>query len=145
MKIFEKLLVYRLKNIIGIDKLIPHYEFYFRWPYRTVEQTYKIVYHINNVLDSRRYWSFVLVDLTQDFVRIWYKGLFYKIKLSSSYHWYEMLKSYLTFKHLLVNKKKTVFSMPNKRSCVPGSILYNNSNFCWWSAPLTGPHRNLDF
>jgi len=51
LKLFEKLLLKRLKPIIKARRLIPEYQFEFRNKHSTIEQVHRVTNAINNALD----------------------------------------------------------------------------------------------
>jgi HEPN domain-containing protein len=44
------------------------------------KQAHRFVYKINNDLESKHYFSAAFIDLSQDFDKVWLKGLIYKLK-----------------------------------------------------------------
>ena len=79
-KILEVMLLQRLTPVIGEIKLIPSHQFGFRKENRTIEQAHRLVYTINNDLESKRYCSAAFIDTSQAFDKAWHTGLLYKLK-----------------------------------------------------------------
>jgi hypothetical protein len=64
-KILEEMLLERLTPIIDESKLIPSHQFGFRKEQRTIEQAHRLVYKINDDLESKRYCSAAFIDVSQ--------------------------------------------------------------------------------
>jgi hypothetical protein len=79
-KILEMILLQRLTSIIDESKLIPSHQFGFRKEHRTIEQAHRLVYKINNDLESKRYCSAAFIDISKAFDKVWHTGLLYKLK-----------------------------------------------------------------
>lgn len=94
-KILEKTFHKRLTFIVYERKLISSHQYGFRKEHRTIEQTERLVYKIND-LESERYFSAASIDITQAFDKVWHTGLFYKLKCTFPHPEYTLLKSYLT-------------------------------------------------
>jgi len=85
-KILEIILLQLLTSVIDESKLITSHQFGFRKEHRTVEQAHRIVYKINNDLESKRYCSAAFTDTSQAFDKIWHTGLLYKLKRAFPHH-----------------------------------------------------------
>jgi hypothetical protein len=85
-KILEMILLQRLTPIIDESKLIPSQQFAFRKEHRTIEQAHRLVYKINNDLESKRYSSAAFIDISQAIDKIWHTGLLYKLKRAFSHY-----------------------------------------------------------
>lgn len=93
-KLFEKLLLKRMKNTITAQGTIPAHQFGFRPQHSTVEQVNRVYNVIANALEEKQYCSAVFLDIEQAFDKVWHAGLLYKIKTSLP-QFYLLLKSYL--------------------------------------------------
>lgn len=123
-KVFEKLLFKRLKPVLEEKKLIPDHQFGFRGQHSTIEQVHRITKKISNDLENKRYCSAAFLDISQAFDKVWHEGLRYKLKKSLPYHFYEILKSYLSDRHFLVKHQEEYTKLYPISSGVPqGSIL----------------------
>jgi len=63
--------------------------------HRTIEQAHRLVYKINNDLESKRYCSAAFIDKSQTFNKVWHAGILYKLKCAFPHLEYTLLKSYL--------------------------------------------------
>ena len=72
-KIFEKLLVKKIKPILEGKKLIPTHQFRFREQHATIEQEHRIVDKIDKDLEEKRYCSAAFLDISQAFDKVWYE------------------------------------------------------------------------
>lgn len=87
-KIFEKLLLKRLKPIINVRRLIPNHQFGFRSMQSMIEQVHRITNLIERTLETQQVCSSVFLDIAQAFDNVWHKGL----KLNSTKN-YQMISS----------------------------------------------------
>jgi hypothetical protein len=95
-KILEKIFLKRLTPIIDESKLIPSHQFGFRKEHRTIAQAHRLVYKINDDLESKRYCSAAFIDISQKFDKVWQTGSLYKLKRAFPHPENSLLKSYLT-------------------------------------------------
>jgi len=79
-QILEKMFLKRLTPVIDESKLIPSHQFGIRKEHRIIEQAHRLVYKINNGLESKRYCSAAFINISQRFDKLWHRGLLYKIK-----------------------------------------------------------------
>lgn len=123
-KLFEKLLLKRIRPIIERDELIPNHQFGFRNDHSTIEQVHRIVNIINSDFEHKRYCSAAFLDISQAFDKVWHQGLLYKLKKNLPYHYYEIFKSYLEHRHFLVKQNDKQSGLFEIESGVPqGSVL----------------------
>lgn len=123
-KIFEKLLLCRLKPIIEANKLIPSHQFGFREQHSTVEQVHRVVKSIRTAFEKKLYCSAVFLDITQAFDKVWHAGLLFKLKKQLPYPYFEILKSYLEDRYFFVKYNSETTELHKIQSGVPqGSVL----------------------
>lgn len=123
-KVFEKLLVKRIKPELEKNKIVPDHQFGFREQHSTIEQVHRIVRKINNDLEEKRYCSAIFLDISQAFDKVWHSGLLYKIKKYLPHKFYLLLKSYITDRYFLVKHQEEYTELIPIRSGVPqGSVL----------------------
>lgn len=123
-KLFEKLLVKRLKHLLQSTELIPAHQFGFRERHATTEQIHRIVNHINNVLEEKKFCSAAFLDITQAFDKVWHDGLLFKLKSHLPYNFYLLLMSYLKNRKFLVTYGEEQSHLMAIRAGVPqGSVL----------------------
>lgn len=123
-KLFEKLLLKRLKVVIEDQTLIPDHQFGFRSQHSTIEQVHRIAHKIRQTLEKRQYCSAVFLDVQQAFDRVWHKGLLYKLKKNLPHNFYTLLKSYLKDRifQVVVNDSHSKF-YDIKAGVPQGSVL----------------------
>jgi hypothetical protein len=95
-KLLGQTFLKRLTPIIDESKLIPSHQYGIRKEQRTTEQAHRLVYKINNDLESKSYCSAAFIDISQAFDKVWHTGLIYKLKCAFPHPQYTLLKSYLT-------------------------------------------------
>jgi len=94
-KLFEKLLIKRLKPIIERKILIPNHQFGFRSKHLTIDQVHRITNIVENALEKKNVCSAVSLDVTQAFDKVWHEGLNYKLRTTLPKQYAEILESYL--------------------------------------------------
>lgn len=123
-KVFEKLLLSRLMPIISENEIIPDHQFGFRQKHSTVEQVHRVVDTIEQTLQTKKFCSAVFLDISQAFDKVWYPGLFFKLKSSLPCDLYNVLKSYLSNRYFQVKLDGSYTGYHKIESGVPqGSVL----------------------
>jgi hypothetical protein len=74
-KLFEKLLLKRIRNDLDLSTVIPDYQCGFREGHCTIQQTHRIVNKIATSLEEKTLCSAVFVDVAQAFDKVWHTGL----------------------------------------------------------------------
>lgn len=123
-KLFEKLLLKRLKPILLEKKLIPDHQFGFRPEHSTIEQVHRIVQVIQEALEEKRYCSALFMDIAQAFDKVWHVGLQYKIKQCLPHDFYRILTSYLMDRYFIIKHQDAYTNVRPIKSGIPqGSVL----------------------
>ena len=123
-KIFEKLLLKRLKPILADQNLIPNHQFGFRNNHSTIEQVHRIVKTINQSFEEKKYCSAIFLDIMQAFDKVWHTGLLYKLKSILPYTYYQIFKSYILNRSFVIKFKDAISNIKPIYSGVPqGSVL----------------------
>ncbi|YCJ93244.1 MAG: RNA-directed DNA polymerase [Candidatus Karelsulcia muelleri] len=123
-KVFEKLVLKKIKDSYPMSDLIPNHQFGFRENHSTVQQCHRLVHHIMESLDERKTCGAVFLDIQQAFDTVWHEGLLYKIKQQFSDQLYLLFRSYLSDRCFQVKVNNTVGSyMPIKSGVPQGSVL----------------------
>lgn len=123
-KVFEKLILTRLKPVIEERKITPDHQFGFRHQHSTIEQIHRVVKKINNDIEEKRYCCAVFLDISQAFDKVWHEGMCYKLKKYLPYNYYKLLKSYLSDRHFFIQQYDVQTTLKPIISGVPqGSVL----------------------
>lgn len=123
-KLFEKLLLKRLKPIIEERKLIPDHQFGFRERHSTIEQVHRISSIIENALENKKVCSAVFLDVAQAFDKVWHQGLEYKLHRDLPLEFYLILKSYIEERYFRVKHENEYSALKKILAGVPqGSVL----------------------
>lgn len=123
-KLFEKALIKRIKPILIELGTIPLHQFGFREQHATVEQVHRVVKHIHNAFERRKYCSAVFLDVSQAFDKVWHIGLLYKLKQTLHSQLYQTIKSYLTDRYFFVQVQDQHTDIVPIQAGVPqGSVL----------------------
>jgi len=92
-KLFEKLLLSKLLEIIERQKIISNHQFGFRHRHAIIEQIHRIVKKINTDMDAGRYCMAAFLDVLQAFDKVWHASLLHKIKSCFPPDLYAIIKS----------------------------------------------------
>lgn len=123
-KIFERLLLRRIKQTTPQEDLIPPHQFGFREKHSTIQQCHRIVNLIKESLEGKKICASVFLDVQQAFDKVWHQGLLYKLKKSLPSQIYLILKSYLTDRYFDIKISKNTSNYYQIKSGVPqGSVL----------------------
>lgn len=123
-KVFEKLLLSRLKPIIDDRNLIPEHQFGFRNNYSTLDQVHRITNVIEDALETKRVCTTVFLDVAQAFDKVWHKGLLFKLHRDLPEQYYKILQSYLSERHFRVRHEDEFSELRKISAGVPqGSVL----------------------
>lgn len=123
-KLFEKLLLKRIKPIIEDRKLIPPHQFGFREKHSTVQQVHRITNVIEEALENRKVCSSIFLDVAQAFDKVWHNGLKYKLYRDLPKQFHDILSSYISERHFRVKFDQEYSSLKKISAGVPqGSIL----------------------
>jgi hypothetical protein len=78
-KLFEKLVLKRLKIIIERKDIIPMHQFGFREKQSTIEQVHRLTDVIENTLEEKKVCATIFLEVKQAFDKVWHKGLMTKL------------------------------------------------------------------
>jgi hypothetical protein len=106
-KVFEKLLLKRLRSDVDLSHLIPGYQFGFRPGHSPVQQAHRVVNAIVTSVEERTLCMAVFLDVAQAFDKVWHIGLLYKLKAALPGPYYLLLKTYLTDRYFQVRYNGT--------------------------------------
>ena len=106
-KIFEKLLLKRLRSDVDLSHQIPGYQFGFRPGHSPNQQVHRVVNKIVTSLEGHTLCTAVFLDVAQAFDKVWHTGLLYKLKATLPGPYYLLLKSYLTHRYFQVRYNGT--------------------------------------
>jgi hypothetical protein len=123
-KLFEKLLLKRLKPIIENKNLIPSHQFGFRQQHNTIDQVHRITNVIEEALEGRETCSAVFLDVAQAFDKVWHQGLMSKLNKILPKQYVHLLESYVTGRIFRVKQEDEYSQFKDIKAGVPqGSIL----------------------
>lgn len=123
-KVFEKLLLKRLKPVIEESQLIPTHQFGFRNKHSTIDQVHRVTGIIEESLENRRICSAAFLDISQAFDKVWHEGLLFKLQRDLPVQFYRILKSYLSDRLFRVKQGSEYSKIKPVSAGVPqGSVL----------------------
>uniref|UniRef100_A0A034VFD2 Putative RNA-directed DNA polymerase from transposon X-element n=1 Tax=Bactrocera dorsalis TaxID=27457 RepID=A0A034VFD2_BACDO len=123
-KLFERLLMLRIKPHLETHNIIPSHQFGFREKHGTIEQVHRITSEIRTAFEKGEYCSAIFLDVAQAFDRVWLDGLMYKIKTLFPQNTHELFKSYLYDRNFVVRCNTTTSEAQTIEAGVPqGSVL----------------------
>lgn len=122
-KLFEKLLLKRLKPIIEDKQLIPNHQFGFREKHSTIDQVHRITHIIEKTLESKEVCATVFLDVAQAFDKVWHEGLIFKLR-SMLPEFADILESYITNRMFRIRQEDAYSELKAIKAGVPqGSVL----------------------
>ena len=123
-KLFEKLLLKRLKPIPDEKQIIPTHQFDFRHNHSTIDQVHRITTLIEKTLEEKQVCSAIFLDVAQAFDKVWQEGLFYKLEVLLPTEYSQLLKSYLSDRYFRVKQEDEYSGLRPIKAGVPqGSVL----------------------
>lgn len=119
-KIFEKLLLKRLKPLVNL----PDHQFGFRNKHSTIEQIQRVTNKIETALEEKKFCSAVFLDISQAFDRVWHEGLIHKMSNNLPKNMCQLLESYLSERTFRVSHGESKSKYYPIHAGVPqGSVL----------------------
>jgi hypothetical protein len=123
-KVFEKLLLKRLKPIIHRNNLIPVHQFGFREQHSTIDQVHRITNIIEKAYEGKKICSMLFLDVAQAFDKVWHEGLIHKLEKCFPKEFVDILKSYITERLFMVKQENEFSALKEIKAGVPqGSVL----------------------
>jgi hypothetical protein len=124
LKLFEKLLIKRLKPIIERKNLIPNHQFGFRSKHSIIDQVHRITNVIEQALEEKKVCSAIFLDVAQAFDKLWHEGLNQKLRTIVSKQSAKILESYLTERFFRIKQGDAYSELKEIKAGVPqGSVL----------------------
>jgi hypothetical protein len=80
LRLFEKLLLKRLKPLIESKNLIHSHQFGFRDKHATNDQIHRITNIIERAYEENKNFSAIFLDIAQAFDKVWHVGLMNKLR-----------------------------------------------------------------
>lgn len=123
-KLFERVILIKLKSFISSHDIIPAHQFGFREGHSTLQQVNRLTNEIRRTFENREYCCAIFLDVAQAFDKVWHEGLVYKIRKYLPANTHSLLESYL--KHRLFMVKQGEFTSDEREinAGVPqGSVL----------------------
>lgn len=123
-KVFEKLLLLRLRPILKKRCIIPSHQFGFREGHSTIEQVHRVVQEIHTAFEEKKYCAAAFIDVSQAFDKVWHEGLIHKLRKLLPTPLSRVLQSFLTDRLFLVRQGEEQTTLREVKAGVPqGSVL----------------------
>jgi hypothetical protein len=126
-KLFEKLILKRLKPTIAEKHLVPTHQFAFRKNHSTIDQVHRIIDIIEKTIENKGVCSALFFDIAQAIDRVWHRGLLHKLRSTLPDHFYLLLKSYLTNRHFRVRHEDSYSELKLIKAGVPQEVYWGQS------------------
>lgn len=123
-KLFEKIYIKRLNQVVKNKKLIIDEQFGFRSKHGTLEQLHRISSTIESALEGGGFCNAVFLDVAQAFDRVWHQKLIYKLSLMIPGNHVKILSSYIFDRYFRVRFDDSYSTFKPIKAGVPqGSVL----------------------
>lgn len=123
-KLFEKLLLKRLKPLIEEREIIPNHQFGFRSQHSTIDQVHRITNIIEKSLEEKNICAALFLDVAQAFDKVWHEGLIHKLKRFLPKQYTDILQSYISERYFRVKQEEAYSDLKEIKAGVPqGSVL----------------------
>lgn len=109
-KLFEKVMLKRIRPILKSQKIIPNTQFGFRENHSTTHRIHRIVDKIASSFEIKNFCPGVFLDVSQAFNRVWHTGLLFKLKMFLLTPLYLLTKSYLQNRSFLIRQGDSLSS-----------------------------------
>lgn len=103
-KLFEKILLQRIRSITQTQNIIPDNQFGFRTKHSTTQQIHRIIDKISSSFEKQKYCPGIFLYLSQAFDRVQHQSLLFKIKKVLPAPLYLIIKSYLSNRIFVVRQ-----------------------------------------
>ncbi|KAL4112199.1 hypothetical protein QTP88_016033 [Uroleucon formosanum] len=94
-KLFEKLILLRIRPILHERQIISTTQFGFRPGHSTIHQIHRLIDSIASALEKKQYCAGLFLDVAQAFDKVWHDGLLFKLKKFMPAQLYLVIKSFL--------------------------------------------------
>jgi hypothetical protein len=105
LKLFEKLLLKRIKPILDEKQIIPTHQSGFRNNHSTIDQVHRLTTLTEKALEEKQVCSSIFLDVAQAFDKFWHEGLFHKLELLLPTEFSQLLQSYLSDRYFRVKQE----------------------------------------
>lgn len=123
-KLFEKLILLRIRPILREHQIIPTTQFGFRLGHSTIHQVHRLTDTIASALERKQFCAGLFLDVAQAFDKVWHDGLLFKLKEFMPAQLYLIIKSFLENRSFTVRQGNSFSSKFNITAGVPqGSDL----------------------
>jgi hypothetical protein len=109
-KLFEKIVIKRIRPLIHSNNIIPHTQFGFRTSHSTIHKIHRITDKIQTSFENKEYCPGVFLDVAQAFDRVWHDGLLYKLKLFLPAPYYLIIQFYLHDRTFAIRQGNSISS-----------------------------------
>ncbi|VVC29699.1 Reverse transcriptase domain [Cinara cedri] len=118
-KLFEKIILKRIRPIMQTHKIIPNSQFGFRAKHSTVHQIHRLTDKISSSFEMKQFCPGVFLDVAQAFDRVWHDGLIYKLKLFLPAPYYLIIRSCLENRSYKIRYGSSYSPHFSKSRCAP--------------------------
>lgn len=124
-KIFERIILHRIRRHLETNEIIPHQQFGFQQSLSTSHQLYRICHSIKQNLNDKKSTAMIFFDVEKAFDKVWHTGLLIKL-ISFQFPNYiiQIISSYLKDRKFFVQIQKEKSALKSINAGVPqGAVL----------------------
>ncbi len=140
-KLFEKLYVTRLRDIIEEKNIIPNHQFGFRGKHATIEQVHRVYSTIQEAMERKEHCPTVFLDVRQAFDRVWMDGLIHKISEYIPEQHTQLLISYLHNRQFMVQYSSAKSSVKRINAGVSQGSMFGPLLYTLYTADIPVPEN----
>ena len=129
-KLFEKLMLKRIKTVIEKNNLIPSHQFGFCEKHSTIDQVHRVTETIESAIEKNQVCSAIFLDVAQAFDKVWHAGLLFKIKAIFPEHLFHILESYLSHRYFRIKQEDSISDLRQIKAGVPQGAFLAQFFFC---------------
>lgn len=140
-KLFERLYIKRLLNIVDNKKLIIDSQFGFRNKHATIEQLHRVTASIERTLEKGEFCVAAFLDVAKAFDKVWHQRLVFKLSKLLPKNHVLILASYLEGREFRVRFEDSLSDFKPIKAGVPQGSVLSPLLYSLFTADIPSPGR----